>query len=565
MRSNWIRSLVTNSVILLLMVSILSLCYETNDDYGIALRIQAGFDEVLLINRFLAKILVIFQGFAGRFNVFVAFQIAASFCAFTVMLKIMLDRNRGKLFDILTIVVLIIFSFDHYVNLQFTKTAALLAVTGMMVLVDAFLKKRRTGYEICGIVFVYLGASLRFITIYVSIAFAAVALLFILWDEREQIKESNVFSKRNMAIQMIVIILIAGTYVYREASYYGADMEEYKAYNRYRANVIDYPVYQSYDAMRERMEELDISENDLLLIDHWFLDTEGAASLSNMRAIDATYRSTVRSSLSPMSIAGGFLKGTISQIRHMNPRGVHLLLLAFLAIAGMISFKPRYLLYIVIIGALTVLCHLYIYYVGRAVPRAFYVADLAAALWLLYGYQDRWFRMSQADKKPEVYLGRVAFTVCIIASALLVLPLYNYSVDDSASQREGEMSETVSEYVRSRPDMVFVFGTRERGHDPSYRTPLRLPEKDAENNIFTFGSWGTYSPFLAAKMKQSGIDNVFSDAIDDTHMTFVMNRYVPELEQYFNKWYGSPGREIKLEKTGEIDGMGMWKVKSEPV
>ncbi len=62
------------------------------------------------------------------------------------------------------------------------------------------------------------------------------------------------------------------------------------------------------------------------------------------------------------------------------------------------------------------------------------------------------------------------------------------------------------------------------------------------------------------RLEAYGLDNMFGDAVDNEDVCFIENEHVPQLTEYFNRWYAKPGEKIMLEEKAVIDGNHLWKV-----
>ena len=67
----WIKAVVINIVVLVAVMSLTDLTYETNDDYVISLRIADGYPFSSFVNYFLCRILIAVQGVIPGINEFV--------------------------------------------------------------------------------------------------------------------------------------------------------------------------------------------------------------------------------------------------------------------------------------------------------------------------------------------------------------------------------------------------------------------------------------------------------------------------------------------------------------
>ncbi len=562
MKRNWLISFLINAAILGAIMAVTDLSYESNDDFGIVLRIVEGYDNVLLVNMFLCRALIPIQALVPGVNVFVWMQIIMSFVAFTAVLKILMDQRKSFWFTMICVLVIAVFAFDHYAVIQFTKTSALLVVAGIMIMTDAVIEMRNPLYHFLGLLLVYTGACLRFVNLYVAIAFAALYLLLWAIRYRHDLVSDGYFSGGRIALYIVLVILLCGTYGMNYYSSHNSDITEYSQYNRVRADVIDYPVYQSYDTIKDDLKAMGISKNDLYLIDAWYLDYDGAASQENLEKIDEIYMKSAAVTPSPKETAETFVKDMMKNVRKLEPGGIHIAILVLLAAGGILCLRPKYWIYIILLGGFTILLYLYLYHLGRTVYRASYIADLGAALWLLYYYYSdmQWRNKAGEVSAFAVWERRV---LCVIAAFVIltaVYPLATYSNDKAEKLENGVMNSDLTDYMKARENRFFVFSTREKDSAIVYLHPEMAPQPGFEKNMLCFGGWGTKSEYTMDHLKAYGLNNMFGDIIDNDRVYVVEQKNMQKLEKYFNKWYGQDGKEITFVLEDEIAGQKIWQV-----
>ncbi len=565
MKRNWLISLGINVVILAVVLLLTGLSYETDDDFGISLRILEGYDNVLMINMYLCKILIPIQAMLPGINVFVCMQMLMSFVAFTTVLKLLLDQGKSLWFTVVCVLVITVFAFDHYSLVQFTKTSALLAVAGVMILADAVIEKRNPLYYLLGLVLVYTAACLRFVNVYVAIGFAALYLLVWVIHYQSVLRSDGYFHPGRIVLYVLTLALLCGTYGLNYYSFHNSEISDYSDYNRLRANIIDYPVYQNYGKFKDELKQNGISKNDLYLIDSWYLDYDGAASYDNLKRIEDVYLNSDAAAPSWKETAESFQKAMIKSVRDLNPTGVHIIMLVLLAAGGILCLRPRYWPYIFMVGAFTILLYLYLFHIGRTVYRASYIADLGAALWLIYYYYDdmQWRNKQKEVSGFAIWERRV---LCVMGAFLFLAALYpmaSFCNQKAERLAEGVMAPELTEYLQSHEDRYYVFSTREKDYNEIYLHPEQIPAKGFEKNMICFGGWGTESEFTLDHMKAYGLKNVFSDIINNEDVYVVEQKNVDQLEKYFNKWYGSADKVIYFKKVDEVAGQNIWQVLKE--
>ena len=92
----WIKAVVINIVVLVAVMSLTDLTYETNDDYVISLRIADGYPFSSFVNYFLCRILIAVQGVIPGINAFVCMQIAVSVVCFICITRVFLDSFNNR-------------------------------------------------------------------------------------------------------------------------------------------------------------------------------------------------------------------------------------------------------------------------------------------------------------------------------------------------------------------------------------------------------------------------------------------------------------------------------------
>lgn len=567
-KTNWLISLAVNAVILIAILMTTHMVYETNDDFAIASRIVDGYPETTFVNYYLCKIILLLQGMMPHMNAYVLFQIAASFIAFVCFYKIVLDGTGSRVIHCATALCIAVFSIDHYCTIQFTKTAALLSAAGLLVIVECITKKRHAGYLVLGTLLLYTGAAFRVDGLIACIGFTGVYGLYWLFINRKRLISDGYFTAGRIILYVVIVALVGGCYTFDnmsvKANQRTPELAAFWDYTMDRSEVIDFPVYDNYDDHRVEYEALGVNENDMYLIDHWYLDYDGAATGDNLRAIKEIYKSDNKDSVSIKEVVKDFISGTLKSVKKLGFTGCHVILLCVIAVWMITALRPKHWLYIIATGGLAVCLYLAVYYMQRPAYRAFYSADICSILWLLYalsnGYETDVTEHGTKRKGALLVMG-----VCtMLISALLMVPLHA-KCEDSYNGIKGKiMPEALAQYIADNNDSFFTFATSEKKMNQSYLTPWLAPDTGAEGNVIGTGSWGTTSPFVMDKLAVYEIRNPIKDLIDNSKAYYIGNKRISKLTEYYNKWYGGDGKQIYLEKTAEISGYTIWAVKSIP-
>lgn len=556
MQNNWIKAIAVNLVILVLAMMITEPVYETNDDFAISSRIAAGYPYVGFINYFACRLLIPIQQVFPGVNVFIVSQMLFSFIAFVFILKLFMDSAKHPLPVIAMAFAILLFSFDHYCTIQFTKTAALILVTAMLVMIDSMLNKRSAVYYIYSVVLLFVGVTFRPDSLICAIGFAGIYLIVWVVTNRKQIIPEGYLSVKRIALYLILLALIGASYGYFQVSEKinegTPELKAYSDYSELRSDVVDYPVYDYYEENKDEYDRIGISENDLYLLDHWYLDYDGAASSENLTAIlDVDSHSQKKTYTMSMAVKD-FARETVQDIQSLSFTGVHVLLLAAIALWMIVALKPKHWVYVILIGGFIICLYTAVYYMQRPVYRAFYIGDVGGVTWLLY-YLNNYYEENRR--------GLAGGVITAILMLVLAVPVHDgcQKINDSAAGHV--MQPEMSEYVNSRSDEYFVFSASEKKFPDTYLNPLASPGPDSEKNVIGAGSWGTRSPYVLKKMNAYGISNPIKDLIDRENAFYVGNANIDRLTEYYNKWHADKSSEIVLEEVDNVAGKAIWRVK----
>ena len=552
---NWLKSIGINLIIMVVVLLLTRMVYETNDDYVIACRIVDGYPEVYFINYYLCEAFIKLQTFIPSYNAFIVGQIALSFISFVCILKLIMDKSDNTKTVIMAIAVIALFSIDHYCTVQFTKAAAAITVAGSMLIMDALTEKRNFFYYLFGVLFMLIGACLRIEGLVVPLGFAAIYGIKWMIENRDGL--GGKLKAMSPAIIIVLVAVIGGSaflfFANHSANSSTRELAEYLTYNDLRTRVIDYSVLDYYDDQKEEYDKAGLSAGDVKLIKAWVFDYDGAASRENLKKILDIGKGAGSSDMTPKKAARQFVKTSIKDVKGLSPTGVHIIVLAMLGLWLLLFAKPSGKFFVLLTALATATLHIALIFIERPAYRAFYVPDICAAVYMLY---------AAADLKNLSRIKTASAILIAVLSLLLIFPIYKDA--NSTYQRNAKriMSKEMADFIDSNKDNFYVIASREKKNNASYLTPLKVPDTKSDSNFMGTGSWGTKSPYLFKKMEPYGMKNPIKDLIDNDKAFYMGNKNIETLTDYYNKWYGTGAKKIRLEQVGEISGIKLWSVKS---
>lgn len=557
---NVLISLIANGVIMTAVLIKTNMTYESGDDFAIAKYIADGNPYSGFVSYYLSRMLIAIQAQVEQLNVYVIFLIGISFISFVYISTLALNRNRSIPVAMMLAAVIIVFSFDHYCAVQFTKTAGLVTTAGFIGLVDSATLRKGPIWYALPLLLVYTGAAIRYGTFPAMFGMAAVATVVWMLVDCNEGKKEGWIKPKNMASAAVILMLIFGVFGTIKLSQMQntstPELKLYDEYNLVRSNVIDYPTFIYYEEKKDKYDAIGISRNDMLMIDNWRLDYEGAASLENLKKIDAIERPQKPL---PDRIRGS-VKRTIRYIRigmgNSNTTGIHIIMLSFMALVMILTLRPKRWLYVFAIGGVAFSLYVYLYFVQRAIYRVLYLADIGAALWLLYYFAYC------AGRKPEEFKKKTAVVCCgvLLVASLYYTPILAKNCHSKYDRLKGKvMSEAMVHYYEENRDKALIWGTGQRKRPTRYIKPWLVPD-DTDKNGFGTGGWDVMSPYSLDCLAEYGMYNPIKDLINNDNAYYIGNELVPELEQYYNDWYAGDKETIKMVKIDTIDNLSVWKV-----
>ena len=560
-RYNWLISLAVNAAILLFVLHFTDLMYETNDDFAIAEKLAAGYPYVGFVSYYLCKALIFVQDVFPGINIFIVSQLIMSFVSFTVLFKVILDRNLYIFEIILGAVVTAFFSLDHYSSVQFTKTSALLMTAGLILVADTYINNRDSRlkfvfYNIVAYALFFAGVAYRQKGMFPALAYAGVVmLLWLLLEGKEYFKGRNPLAEIVIIIVLLVLAAVPyGLDLKSDAANAGTpELALGREYQAERVKITDYPMIERYEEHKDEYDAIGLSENDLYLIDRWIFDYDGAASLDNLKKINEINYPGVVASRSAVNSAKKFLKNAYKAVRDMNFTGMHIILLALLAVYFISAVRPRYWLYALLTGVLTSGIYIAVYYISRPQYRAFYVADIGAAFWML-------FALSIISVRNTKVIRNIACIAVVCVLALLFRPAVSSLEAQGAHIAKQIEPQEVTDYFASNTDKFFIGPTTAMKQPAAYLDPLEVPVPAP--NVSGTGGWETMTPYKLDFLATYGLTNPVSGLIDAPDVYYFGDSKKGKLREYLNKWYGSEGREIIFEKVDEVAGNGVYRVVS---
>ena len=465
--------------------------YETNDDsilsgllYGTYGHMGTSF--LPFLSRLWGKCLYGLASLFPGINVYFITHIIICFTASTVVTVVLMDRFRGKkVVPVLIVWFASVFEVYHFV--QFTKTAGLATIAGILGVLY-FVDKRKypvlTG--VSGLL-IFLGYSLRSSSFFLGFLSMGVVFVYFLID--------RVFKSPKLLLRYIIVFGISFLFVglSMAADYSLAKTDEgvsyYENYNTQRSWITEncYNNSEITDSLKTALRELGerdgIMYSDYRMAAAWMSNDSEMIDCHDLQEINQYLQMYNRCSYSHMISV--YIHNVLPYM--ITAESMFGLILTLFVISMLFSGNRLYVLGIPVVFSV-IQCYLIIH--GRYLfHRVDYVVFLACILSLIF--------LFDYPSKPEKYKIPVYLAGIIAGEAILFFcaTTLSMSITTTISDKEDVISNysAVEEIIRS-DELYMVHPYVPVYEDPNANIYL-APQKDIFRGDFMMGGWTTAGPF----------------------------------------------------------------------
>lgn len=273
----WIVAIIINIILFVLVLSVFTVQYETNDDVGMQM-IVSGFrtgspsEYVVFSNILVGKVLQALYSLNLNFNWYTFYIYFIHFVAAVLILIVLLKRNQDNVYWGLLFFFVYFFFFEirSLLYLQFTTTAFIIGIAGMSVILTE--ENKINIFTVIGCLCIWFCGLIRYSV------FGLTILAFILLIANELVNKSY----KKLLLFSIVIIISFASFVY-DRYYYLKDEDwgRYFKYNSIRARLHSNLLFNYNQACRD----VGWSLNDYVLFTNWFAEDENVFSIEKIQYI----------------------------------------------------------------------------------------------------------------------------------------------------------------------------------------------------------------------------------------------------------------------------------------
>lgn len=542
-----------NAVLLGIFLCFLTPYYEVNDDILMSHFVDGSMavkqSRMVFINVIVGTLLKGLYTLIPAAPWYALLQYAMILSGFTAMTWIMMARWERIPAIVLSVAVISFFGLDAYIRLQFTKTTAVAAVFGVMLMIYSLGEekgtKNRRAPMAAGIILALLGGMYRY---HEFLAAGAVVCWMITDPLTDAIKRSSGTNETLRRIFdtvkpfILLLLLFGAVRVIDSAAYRDTDWVNYKEYSTARVQVMDRGT-PDYDKYEEGYTSLGISETLSELINGWnFYDPDklDTDTFLKLAALNDESRS-----LSIKEFAADLLPRLI---RYWCFAGLVLVGLVWL-FAGKHGWRAWSAVLLSVFSCTALL--LVTYTMGRAgMYRVDYGLILAFAAVLLLFIPGR-----------KISARRMAFctVVTLISAAVLFFAYMRYWGPSFAKETDTDHTPEFQALTALRDDGHLIFADISAVSMYSSESPLGEPVYGMSDKLIPLGGWMAEYPPITQLMLEYGVTNPYKDCVGNDGV-YVLFYDIELFMRYVNETYAPDARAVQVEPLSSQTGLLIYSI-----
>ena len=520
--------------------------YHTVDDVFMQMIVCGAFGKpdphLVYTNVIPGFILTLFYSVSSKMPWYGLMHIGLSFISLSVITYVFFNRNNTVLKNLILVLVFIT-SYEAYTKIQFTKTAAYLAVAGYVLVIYSLESERRIIKQITSIILLWLSYSIRpsmfFGVSAICLGFLLPRFVFYLINIKNKNERRNL--KQLLLVGICSLLLVGTSFLVDRLSYSGERWSYYKRYDNARSQLYDV-YFPSYDEFSDVYSAYGLSAEDRKLFDSGDMNDPDLFGLDTMYKIIALQTNKVFDLDEFVMFA---LRGynTLFRQKSLATFTAFALISLFFFVFGC-KFDIKKWLALIISSLIALLLFIYTYYMHGWFDRTTISVIFALTVSMLY-------IMNPIDNKTTKTISIVILCISIIGSLAIWSEYFRWNRKDWHE-----------ELLRNQEDIAEVYDD----HDHLYISRVSFPmwklyytsydaiKKGTMTNYATYGDWMINSPIYIDAMKEFGVINPYKDIVDNEKVYLI--GFIDNLDpiiKYIQRHYYSEAKAVLVKKIGEYE------------
>ena len=538
----WILGI--NAVFLILLVVIMYPVFETNDDLTIMEMVSGAWNiqdaHVVYQNYLLGKLYVLLYSLTKCVPWYGLIQYVFLWLAFSAIVYVIMKRLPKEFSLTLSVLVLCFFGYECYIEMQYTKTAGVLTIAGILLIFqECTAEIRSKKLLISGIVLSCIGSMYRFEQFVACVALMSGLGIFQILKGRKK----DIFKQVGRSLFWVIVMLgisfgLKGldTYIYQS----DPQWKQYTEYNELRTELLDYD-FPDYEENEEEYTELGITEDAYKLWSHWNF---GDPDLFNIETMKKLVSLTSRKALNG-ELIDNFLD-KFPKKYFQTPVFYCVLLILLLGILERKNSLEKYGTWIYEIFLFMGL-YFYLYWQGRYdrnhVDVSLWLAVLLVMIWTLDGTRQ-WF-----EKQTGI----------VLCATVLIFSQYQWYGSWRGNVAQVTVDgKSVLEDLKDDPEQLYITKSKTLDYSSGYG-PLDLMPKGISGHFTYFGGWETDTALWKQKLACYNVVNLYKDSINNEKVRLIDDE-IDVTINYIHTYYDENAKAVQVDT---YKGYPVYKIVSE--
>ena len=457
--------------------------------------------------------------------------------------------NRGNKYAIcLSILTVFVASFEAYTRVQFTKTAAYLAIAGYLLIADSLHDQKWSIKHIAGILLILNSFMLRPGMFFACSAICLAFFVPVIYNCLA--KKDAVPFKKLFVIGAVSLALVTSVFLIDKLAYSGEGWKYYKNFNEYTTQLedINFPDYELYE---KEYNEMGIDYEDYVLyssIDHNDPDLFDMDKMQKVKQLQPYKTMNIDEFIE--FLLGGFNK-------FFKERTVICFTFLYLWSLLLVLFGSKCeienVISIIVSWCFAFAALFYTYCMHRWLDRT----TISIILVLIF---VNLFFVKTRDNRFFRWLSVLGSLVLVCMSLYTWKDTYKWNMDKWLSKYQ--INHEVLDEVYADQEHLYISRVSWPAWK-SYYTPYDAIRKDSMANYSPLGDWLANSPLSVSVLNKYGVVNPYKDIIDNNKVYLIGDgSNLEPVITYIKKHYNSKAEAVLVRTVGPYE---VYSIRTEPL
>lgn len=560
-KSNWFFSIILNIIIMLLCIQITSFSYDDSKDFFNSLYIcKNHFYYSNTINYILSTLIGSVQYAFDEINCFVLAQVLMSCISFISITYVFADKYSKRKSFVISLILNILFSINHYSTIQSSKTSAILLTAGFLLILNAVHNKKYNLPCWIGCIEIAFGSFLDYKYFFIALTFG---IAFFIGDMISKRKYQIQFRKFFWYFRPFLLIFAFAVLVIVSFNQYSLSV------NQATDEALDYFEYSSltdsintlpYPDFNEHTEEFNsvgiTTESDYELLKNGYYDPTNALNTDTLKLVNDIQKS--ENNKNPIHSVSSICFDIAGHFAVFDCYGIIIIAFLVLSVLFIIFQKKRFVFFPFIYVFAGLISSLILRFYYSVQDYHIYGIWLMMIVFLLYSVnfdqlRPKFKNSFNGNKKRTVIISFIS--VILLITSYSVVYIFNNNYINNRDIPNSLFSE-----IDRHPDRYYVLDvtTAEEyiKYTENYIHPMWGFRKTFLDNIDGFG----YFHHNENLRKRNMSENIYEAVLSNNKIYVIDKNITFRKERYFTENYAQDNNIIVYNQINEIDGYKIFEV-----